>query len=184
MAQQPGMEDQEPNSCSECLPVPNSQENAWVPYPGLAELVPWTDIYRIGDKITDATADGRVYKAEKKQTRDAGVLKFMYKNKDSEKLYRELHVLNNVKHPNVVGLLGVYSVPDFKQYEFVMAFAEADTDLRCMLARREGHRIGVLLVKIVAMQIAQGLEALHRKHVLHRDLKPANILIYYACRHR
>ncbi len=132
---------------------------------------------RISEKITDTTADGRVYKAQAKETRESCVLKLVYKAAGKEQLYRELDVLNKVKHPNVLLLLRACSVPA-DNFEFVMALPEADTDIRCMLARREGHRVGVSLVEILAAQIVQGLDALHTKQVLHRDLKPANILTY------
>ncbi len=140
------MEDQEPRGSAETVPVPNRQDNSWVPHPRLAELVPWADVFRISEKITDTTADGRVYKAQAKETRESCVLKVVYKAADKETLYRELDVLNNVKHPNVLLLLRACSVPK-DNVEFVMAFPEADTDRRCMLARREGHRAGVSLVQ-------------------------------------
>jgi len=121
-----------------------------------------------------------VYKAEKKEGAGvAQVLTFVHlKSTEPEKECREIHVLHNVRHPNIVRLMGVYSASRSDNLAFVLAFPEADTDLHSMLARREGRRIGSPLLQHIAMQLAEGLRALHDMEVMHRDFKPANILIY------
>ena len=93
---------------------------------------------------------------------------------------REAMSAASVRHPNVV------DVTDFGESEdgvffLVMEYVEGETLHR--LLRREGTLSVRRAVKFLR-QIADGVEAAHRRGILHRDLKPANIFIMGGDSHR
>jgi eukaryotic-like serine/threonine-protein kinase len=88
-----------------------------------------------------------------------------------ERLRREARSLASVNHPNVATL---YEIEDADGHvALVMELVEGET-----LAKRLSRsrlRIGETLA--IATQIAEALEAAHRKGIVHRDLKPGNVMI-------
>ena len=86
---------------------------------------------------------------------------------------REARSAASISHPNIV------DVTDFGESEdgvfyLVMEYVEGETLHK--LLRREGTLPVKRAVKILR-QIADGVDAAHKKGILHRDLKPANIFI-------
>jgi serine/threonine-protein kinase len=98
---------------------------------------------------------------------------------------REAKVLASLNHPNIATLFGFEmlsrseSDPSPRSGEsgdlvfLVMELVEGD-DLSQRIA--EGP-LPVKTVVAIGRQIAEGLEAAHRKGIVHRDLKPANIRV-------
>ncbi len=80
----------------------------------------------------------------------------------SERFAREARTVASLNHPHICTLLDVG--PDY----LVMEFLEGKP-LAGPLPLEEGLRF--------AIQIAEALDAAHRKSVVHRDIKPANILV-------
>jgi len=92
--------------------------------------------------------------------------------KDLERVMREMHVLKNIRHPNIISLHDViergskiYLVLDFAQggelNEYIIAKgAVPEREARTWFA-----------------QIMSGVDFCHRQHVSHRDLKPENVLM-------
>ncbi|KAK2718713.1 hypothetical protein QYM36_005894 [Artemia franciscana] len=85
---------------------------------------------------------------------------------------REIAVLRELKHVNVVRLLDVVHA-DQRIY---MVFEYLTQDLKKLLDSNP-KGLPVPLVKSYTWQILNGLSYCHRHRVLHRDLKPQNILI-------
>jgi len=88
---------------------------------------------------------------------------------------REIKVMQAVRHPNVMGCLDVFM--DGGALHIVMELMDAD--LRKVLDDRsivlsEAH------VKCMALQLLEGLGALHQKWFAHRDVTPTNLLVSYA----
>ncbi|KAF8821312.1 putative cell-cycle-associated protein kinase [Cardiosporidium cionae] len=87
---------------------------------------------------------------------------------------REIKVMREIRHPNVMGLLDIYVQNGFMN--LVMEVME--TDLKKVLAQKliltESH------VKCILKQILNGLVELHKWHITHRDLSPANIFVNKA----
>jgi hypothetical protein len=92
-----------------------------------------------------------------------------------QELKREGEVLGMVRHPNVVGFLGLCADPvsPFIVTEFV-----GGGSLHEVLYKRSKVPPLTLREKMrVSAEVAAGLEHLHSKPLLHRDLKPGNILL-------
>ena len=103
-------------------------------------------------------------------------LKFMHAPAASRSISREAEVLKLFSHPNVLKLLGCYGSDG---HRLVLAFPEADSDIRSVLCRRAGLSLGRDLSHIAATQCFRGLAHVHLRGVVHRDLKPANILVHF-----
>lgn len=85
---------------------------------------------------------------------------------------REIGLLKDLKHPNVLRLLDV-QICDSNLY---LVFEHLDLDLKKLLDR---HKNGLppQLVRNYMWQLLQGLAYCHARRVLHRDLKLQNLLV-------
>ncbi len=89
-----------------------------------------------------------------------------------ERFKREARSLASIQSPYVVPIFRVGDLPSGKMF-MVMEFVEGTTLRRFQQSESPGIKQSALIAK----QIAEGLSAVHRKHLVHRDLKPENILI-------
>lgn len=85
---------------------------------------------------------------------------------------RELEVLKNLKHPNIVRCFG--GVSEDKQRFYAMELVEGGS-LEDELQRR--GRLSVEQVVTYGLQMCAALECSHQNKVIHRDIKPSNFLI-------
>ena len=90
----------------------------------------------------------------------------------AQRFLREIEVLANLQHPNILTLIDSGEVDGLPYY--VMPFVEGQS-LRARLDR-EGALPLEEAVQIAA-EVAEGLESAHQRGVVHRDVKPANVLI-------
>jgi tetratricopeptide (TPR) repeat protein len=89
---------------------------------------------------------------------------------------REAELGRRVRHPNVVGAIdaGSADVDGSQQLYLVMELVEGRT-LRMLLD--ELGAVPEPLVREIAVQVADGLAAIHAAGIVHRDLKPENLLL-------
>ncbi|KAI0028549.1 kinase-like domain-containing protein [Vararia minispora EC-137] len=85
---------------------------------------------------------------------------------------REVKYLSELRHPNIIELLDVFSAK--KNLNLVLEFL--DTDLEMVIKDRSLVFLPADIKSWMAMTF-RGLEFCHRNCILHRDLKPNNLLL-------
>ncbi|XP_004364894.1 protein serine/threonine kinase [Capsaspora owczarzaki ATCC 30864] len=85
---------------------------------------------------------------------------------------REISLLKELKHPNIVRLHDVLHADK----RLTLVFEYCDQDLKKYLDECAGD-IGVMTMKSFLFQLLRGIAFCHEHRILHRDLKPQNLLI-------
>uniref|UniRef100_R4G4T3 Cyclin-dependent kinase 7 n=1 Tax=Rhodnius prolixus TaxID=13249 RepID=R4G4T3_RHOPR len=85
---------------------------------------------------------------------------------------REIKLLQELHHPNIIGLLDVYGYKS----NVSLVFDFMDTDLEVII-KDTNIVLTPANVKAYTLMTLLGLEYLHNSWILHRDLKPNNLLI-------
>ncbi|KAL1932575.1 hypothetical protein VTP01DRAFT_8253 [Rhizomucor pusillus] len=89
---------------------------------------------------------------------------------------REISLMKELKHPNIVKLLDVIHT----ESKLVLIFEYMDQDLKKYMdsTARSGHStLDPTTIKSFMFQLLKGIAYCHENRVLHRDLKPQNLLI-------
>lgn len=119
---------------------------------------------------------GVVYKAKDKQTNEFVALKRIRLEVEDEGIpsttLREISVLRQLKHPNIVELNDVVQ----SEGRLYLVFEFVDRDLKKYLEVCDGP-MSPQLVKSYTHQMLSGLHFCHVRGVMHRDLKPQNVLV-------
>jgi serine/threonine protein kinase len=120
---------------------------------------------------------GVVFKARDLRTGQVVALKKIRMDSEDEGIpsttVREIAVLKELRHANVVALLDVVSIGS----KLYLVFEFMDQDLKRYMDHAPGAQLDPLLVKSYAFQMVRGIEHCHAHRMLHRDMKPQNILI-------
>jgi cyclin-dependent kinase 8/11 len=158
-----------------------------------------SDKYRILGKIGEGTY-GLVFKAEayssallprpsgssSGQTEDEEPMTFAIKLVKSHKegkndvvlssaTVREIKLLRELHHDNVVHLHDVHVDPRDKSLALV--FEYGDHDLHDIIVQSKQKPLGEYTRKSLMYQILKGVDYMHDAWVMHRDMKPQNILV-------
>jgi serine/threonine protein kinase len=88
---------------------------------------------------------------------------------------REISVLRELKHPNIVGLLDQRIDEEASNKKLWLVFEFVDQDLKRFTKAR--GKLEPELVKSFSHQLLVGLEHCHTRRLIHRDLKPQNLLV-------
>ncbi|CAG2163923.1 unnamed protein product [Oppiella nova] len=82
--------------------------------------------------------------------------------KDREQVYREIDIMNKLRHRHILQLDGAYDISGGELFERIVADdCLVLTEYECLLFMR---------------QICEAVSYMHRKNIMHLDLKPENIL--------
>uniref|UniRef100_A0A2K5QXN6 Cyclin-dependent kinase 2 n=3 Tax=Platyrrhini TaxID=9479 RepID=A0A2K5QXN6_CEBIM len=128
------------------------------------------------EKIGEGTY-GVVYKARNKLTGEVVALKKIRLDTETEGVpstaIREISLLKELNHPNIVKLLDVIHTEN----KLYLVFEFLHQDLKKFMDASALTGIPLPLIKSYLFQLLQGLAFCHSHRVLHRDLKPQNLLI-------
>ncbi|KAM8785203.1 cyclin-dependent kinase 3 isoform 1-T1 [Rhynchonycteris naso] len=134
------------------------------------------DVFQKIEKIGEGTY-GVVYKAKNKETGQLVALKKIRLDLETEGVpstaIREISLLKELKHPNIVRLLDVVH----NEKKLYLVFEFLSQDLKRFMDSAPVATLPLHLVKSYLFQLLQGVSFCHSHRVIHRDLKPQNLLI-------
>ncbi|XP_060805097.1 cyclin-dependent kinase-like 4 [Amyelois transitella] len=119
---------------------------------------------------------GLVYKCRNRETGEIVAVKKFVENEDDPLIrkiaLREIRMLKNLKHPNLVNLIEVFR----RKRKLHLVFEYCD---HTVLHELEKYPSGCPehLSKQIIWQTLQGVAYCHRHNCIHRDVKPENILL-------
>jgi len=134
------------------------------------------------EKVLGKGSFGSVYLVRRKQDNKIYALKTVIMEKlnkrEQENSVNEVRILASVNHPNVIGYKEAFWDDDGSSLNIVMEYAD-DGDLHSKIEKmkKAGGFFKEPIIWSYAIQMIEGLKALHDKKIMHRDLKSANIFL-------
>ncbi|GBE61481.1 cell-cycle-associated kinase CDK [Babesia ovata] len=159
-------------------PSSPTEEDAQVHTIGELECCRNVDIYKCLNKISEGTY-GSVYRALDTQTGEIVALKHIkfheahWKEGFPISYLREISILLELRHPNILSVKEVVTNGRKDQYYMVMEYVEHE--LKSLLHERKPD-FTLSERKCLLHQLLLGVAYIHEHWVLHRDLKTTNIL--------
>ena len=134
------------------------------------------------EKILGKGSFGSVYLVRRRQDNKIYALKTVIleklNKKEQENSVNEVRILASINHPNVIGYKEAFWDDEKSALNIVMEYAD-DGDLHSKIEKmkKAGGYFKENIIWSYAIQMIEGLKALHDKKIMHRDLKSANIFL-------
>lgn len=133
----------------------------------------------IADRLIGSGAFGVVYLASVAETAEQVAIKKVLQDRRYKN--RELQIMKDLQHPNIVGLKhAFYSQGDNPEETFLNIVMDyvPDTVHKVMKAYTRQKQVPPpLLAKLYTYQLLRALAQMHAVGICHRDIKPQNLLV-------
>ena len=135
----------------------------------------------LGDYIIKKTIGKGTFSKVKlgihKETKQKVAIKILEKSAivekdDLERIIREMTILNQIDHINVIKVYDIYESED--NYLIIMEYCEGGELFNYIV---KNQKLSEEETAFFFYQIINGVEYLHSKNIVHRDLKPENLLL-------
>jgi len=127
------------------------------------------------DSVLGRGSFGVVVLGRHKETGNEYAIKFMHKtNEETKRLEREVKLLKDVDHTNIVSLFAVYETSE--QVGFVMELCSGG-HLGKLVEHRAGPLVSEERAKALIRQLLSAITHMHARGICHRDIKLQNILL-------
>ncbi|XP_066139058.1 serine/threonine-protein kinase 10 isoform X2 [Euwallacea fornicatus] len=133
----------------------------------------WDMIGELGDG-----AYGKVYKAQHRHNGQLAAAKMcrLDGEDDMQDFMIEIDILTEIKHPNIVELLEAFQ----KEQQLWLLIEYCDGGALDSIMTELEKPLTEPQIAYVCQSMCQGLQFLHKSHVIHRDLKAGNVLLTMA----
>jgi serine/threonine protein kinase len=124
---------------------------------------------------------GKVYLANDRKLQRRVALKFLpdhlLRHEEGRRRFlNEARVAASLDHPNICT---IFEIDDRPEGPFIAMAYVPGKSLKELLSNGP---LDVLEALRLAMQICEGLEAVHSRRIIHRDINPANLMVNEQCR--
>mgnify|MGYP001546631839 FL=1 len=103
---------------------------------------------------------------------EPAAIKILQNIQVSDRFRREMHVVRQLAHPNIVT---AYEVGDFRGLPFIAMELLRGPDLHVLV--RDSGPLNWQTSARYMLQAARALEHAHQRDLIHRDIKPANLIL-------
>ena len=147
--------------------------------------VPYTipDRYQLEKKI-GIGAQGHVVSAVDKARGERVAIKKFIKgfstDPNAKRTYREIYLMNNLKHPNIISLLNLFTPdPNVESLEEIYVVMDLAKYNLASLIRKMENPLDHFTLQGMVYQMLCAVHYMHLCGVAHRDLKPSNIVVKF-----
>ncbi|KAL8137993.1 hypothetical protein V2J09_003994 [Rumex salicifolius] len=134
-------------------------------------------------KFLGSGSYGVVFYAKNSQTKQVVAIKKIENAfqvlENAESLLREIRILRQLNHENVISLKDIIRPPSKDDFDDVyLVFECMDTDLEQIIL--DDLPLSDCQCQVFVYRLLRGLKYVHSANVLHRDLKPSNLLVKHS----
>ena len=134
--------------------------------------------YKIIEKLGEGGM-GIVYLAEDTKLERKVAIKFLPKNisdneEECERFKIEAKAAAALNHPNIAT---IYSIEETENEMFIVMEYIEGKELKDIIGSNSKNQLKMDDLINYAVQIAEGVDAAHKKGIIHRDIKSSNIMI-------
>jgi len=134
------------------------------------------EIYEIEDDISEGGSGSFVFRGRNKETKDVvAIKKIMAQEFNIDGITVEIHLMKTSIHDNIVTYVDSYYLDEGKIW-IIMEYMDGGT-LASLLKYHLYFPLTELQIIWATWNVLNGLDYLHKKHIIHRDIKSDNILL-------